>query len=302
MSLFHSKKKVEPNKMNEEVVFVPDHKHKNCMQCGKKFSMMHRKHHCRKCGNLVCDDCSKNRWYIETPSGKGEQRVCDACFHELSNHHPVVSNPQYQVLTQPTFISWIQTFEKSWIRSRYPKKYKKYKRQLLHGDHYGDKETTPILKNPTPSNATITSKFTPKVLEKRKSRSDDNKDSLPANKARDSAKSKYQRPQKEKYANMNTSQKQSNNNNKNVSNGPLQMSSRKSMPITRKRKYNPLVVVQTGVLYVNIMEAQGLPDCDTFSQPDGYCVYYVTNNDPCFGQTTKYSTKVQHNTVKTYIN
>ena len=298
MSLFHSKKKGEPNKINEDVVMVPDHKHKHCMQCGKEFSMFHRKHHCRKCGNLVCDDCSKQKWYIESPSAKGNQRVCDTCFHELSNHHPVVSNPQYQVLTPPTFISWIQTFEKSWIRSRYPKKYKKYKRSLLHG-HYDcdidEEKEINNLKNPKPSNATIASKFTPKVLERRKSKNDDNNDSLPANKSRDSVKSKYQRPQKEKYANMSTSKKQS----KNDSNGPPQMSSlRKS--ITRKRKYNPLVVVQTGVLYVNIMEAQGLPDCDTFSQPDGYCIFYVTNNDPCFGQTTKYSTRVQHNTVKIY--
>ena len=233
MSLFHSKKKEKPDKINQaNTEWVPDHKHKHCMQCNKEFSMFHRKHHCRKCGNLVCGDCSKNEWYIESPAGNGNERVCDACFHKLSNHHPVTSNPKFRVLTEPNFFSWIATFQKSWIRSRYPKKYKKYKHQLLHGYDKGKKNKSKLK--------------TPKISDKHTNDNDN----------------------------------------------PLPMSS------TKKKRYNPLVIVQTGILYVNIMEAQGLPDCDTFSQPDGYCIFYVTNNDPCFGQTTKYSTKVQHNTVK----
>lgn len=41
-------------------------------------------HHCRNCGKIVCNSCSKNRYLIQhiatTPS-----RVCDACFIFLTN-------------------------------------------------------------------------------------------------------------------------------------------------------------------------------------------------------------------------
>ena len=186
--------------------WIADHKHKQCMNCNKQFSILTRRHHCRNCGRLICSECSKNKWFIE----EEQCRVCDQCFDKLSNNKPIQrADPHLHVLTKPNLFSLIATFEKSWIRTNYPDKYEKYKKQLLKP---------------------------PKSIEQSKS-----------------------------------------DNNNNAS--------------------NPLIVIQTGVLYINIMEAQGLPDCDTFTRPDGYCIFYVTNNDPCFGEAHKYSTKVHHHTV-----
>ena len=60
----------------------------NCAICGEVFR--HRKHHCRVCGELVCDDCSQNRIRCVKPipdtprlkrynMAKDAVRVCDAC-------------------------------------------------------------------------------------------------------------------------------------------------------------------------------------------------------------------------------
>jgi hypothetical protein len=47
----------------------PDTSH--CSRCRKEFGLFLWPHHCRLCGKVVCDDCSKGRLQ--------EQRVCDHC-------------------------------------------------------------------------------------------------------------------------------------------------------------------------------------------------------------------------------
>ena len=46
-------------------------------ECGKKFTMIVRKHHCRSCGKIFCAKCTKTKKLIES-SGKVE-KVCDLC-------------------------------------------------------------------------------------------------------------------------------------------------------------------------------------------------------------------------------
>ena len=49
-----------------------------CMICEKSFGIFRYRHHCRKCGRLVCDSCSDHKRAI--PSlGQKERRVCDTC-------------------------------------------------------------------------------------------------------------------------------------------------------------------------------------------------------------------------------
>lgn len=47
---------------NHEVVWIPDSEAKRCMECNTKFSMFKRRHHCRNCGRVVCDNCSPTRF------------------------------------------------------------------------------------------------------------------------------------------------------------------------------------------------------------------------------------------------
>eukprot|EP00730_Choanoeca_flexa_P018286 TRINITY_DN8884_c0_g1_i1.p2 TRINITY_DN8884_c0_g1~~TRINITY_DN8884_c0_g1_i1.p2 ORF type:complete len:124 (+),score=25.09 TRINITY_DN8884_c0_g1_i1:3140-3511(+) len=54
----------------------------NCQGCNKGFGLTTRRHHCRNCGQVYCNDCSGRK--AKLPSYKSPVRVCDACFKELA--------------------------------------------------------------------------------------------------------------------------------------------------------------------------------------------------------------------------
>ncbi|CAG8499238.1 3671_t:CDS:2 [Paraglomus occultum] len=64
-----------------------------CRQCSRKFSFLIRRHHCRRCGQVVCDQCSASKiklplhQVLRDPSGSESitrssqyHRVCDNCL------------------------------------------------------------------------------------------------------------------------------------------------------------------------------------------------------------------------------
>eukprot|EP01083_Nonionella_stella_P041171 111650_1 len=58
-------------------VWVPDSHVTNCSVCCTKFTFTQRKHHCRKCGAVACNKCSKYKlWNSEGVL----QRACKTCF------------------------------------------------------------------------------------------------------------------------------------------------------------------------------------------------------------------------------
>eukprot|EP00009_Paramoeba_aestuarina_P014918 CAMPEP_0201531454 /NCGR_PEP_ID=MMETSP0161_2-20130828/47660_1 /ASSEMBLY_ACC=CAM_ASM_000251 /TAXON_ID=180227 /ORGANISM="Neoparamoeba aestuarina, Strain SoJaBio B1-5/56/2" /LENGTH=579 /DNA_ID=CAMNT_0047934371 /DNA_START=171 /DNA_END=1907 /DNA_ORIENTATION=- len=63
-------------------VWIPDGDAKTCMLCPVKFTTFNRRHHCRRCGKLVCGACSGKSYHLEN-LGK-TARVCDNCYTELS--------------------------------------------------------------------------------------------------------------------------------------------------------------------------------------------------------------------------
>eukprot|EP00940_MAST-03C_sp_MAST-3C-sp2_P002038 g2038.t1 len=59
----------------------PNASSSHCTLCEKTFSLMHRRHHCRKCGCLICSACSRRRIIVmEVNGGKRPVRVCDNCY------------------------------------------------------------------------------------------------------------------------------------------------------------------------------------------------------------------------------
>lgn len=73
---------------NYKVGWVMDFESPSCMICNKDFSMLRRRHHCRACGFLICSDCSSNT--MPVTGLRGQQRVCDSCFHQaMSSPRPV---------------------------------------------------------------------------------------------------------------------------------------------------------------------------------------------------------------------
>jgi len=60
--------------------------------CGVHFTLLNRRHHCRACGGVFCDECSSSRVRLPAHFGYGQhkQRVCDLCGAEAcrARAHP----------------------------------------------------------------------------------------------------------------------------------------------------------------------------------------------------------------------
>ncbi|KAF9199998.1 hypothetical protein BGZ49_009807 [Haplosporangium sp. Z 27] len=87
-----------------EAKWESDHKAIECRECHRKFSLWLRRHHCRRCGHVVCDRCSSHRamlhpsMVVYDPSSSEaylnhqalarrgtvqSYRVCDSCYTSL---------------------------------------------------------------------------------------------------------------------------------------------------------------------------------------------------------------------------
>lgn len=94
------------NGMNR--AWVDDRAITNCSQCNRSFTLFIRKHHCRSCGQIFCDDCAAH--YIKIPEdytchyqkenmldiktyyrrwilNNDENRVCSTCFRMVNEHN-----------------------------------------------------------------------------------------------------------------------------------------------------------------------------------------------------------------------
>lgn len=70
--------------------WTADNASQGCLICLDKWTMSNRRHHCRSCGVLCCDNCSSKRLRLPLTAGskvsKGKadgERVCDSCFNRL---------------------------------------------------------------------------------------------------------------------------------------------------------------------------------------------------------------------------
>ncbi|XP_060805069.1 zinc finger FYVE domain-containing protein 26 homolog isoform X2 [Amyelois transitella] len=77
---------VMPEQVPSKQQWVEDYSTDRCMLCRTSiFSMIIRRHHCRRCGRLVCHACSTHRMQVPTyPSGV-KFRVCDDCYTQTMN-------------------------------------------------------------------------------------------------------------------------------------------------------------------------------------------------------------------------
>lgn len=66
--------------------WVPDEQADMCQfpMCNNRFSLFKRRHHCRRCGQVICQKHSANQLPLFSTNSKFEwSRVCDACFQYL---------------------------------------------------------------------------------------------------------------------------------------------------------------------------------------------------------------------------
>ncbi|XP_051866109.1 zinc finger FYVE domain-containing protein 26 [Pristis pectinata] len=72
---------VPPDSPPAKKDWVPDSKAMFCLVCCKeRFTMFNRRHHCRRCGRVVCQSCSTNKMVVKD-CRENPVRVCDQCYN-----------------------------------------------------------------------------------------------------------------------------------------------------------------------------------------------------------------------------
>lgn len=78
-------------------VWVPDNATPTCMHCRKsEFTILNRRHHCRKCGIVCCSACAGKKALIPAQSNK-PVRVCLTCYNKLHHSREDVSSQQQPI-------------------------------------------------------------------------------------------------------------------------------------------------------------------------------------------------------------
>jgi hypothetical protein len=69
----------------EKQHWVPDEAATNCRNCNAVFSaFFNRRHHCRNCGDVFCDSCTRGRTTLTAEPDAEVVRVCDRCLAEVT--------------------------------------------------------------------------------------------------------------------------------------------------------------------------------------------------------------------------
>ncbi|CAO1392357.1 unnamed protein product [Diamesa hyperborea] len=73
-----------PKQIPNKDQWVKDEDVSSCMCCKRtKFSLLTRRHHCRRCARVVCSNCSQNKTMITDVYGELLVRVCDDCDMQM---------------------------------------------------------------------------------------------------------------------------------------------------------------------------------------------------------------------------
>lgn len=83
-----------------EAKWIKDSEATECRLCDVQFSVLQRRHHCRNCGQIFCNECSSGR--IKMPSNSNPVRVCLNCYHLLRNRKMSVASIVEQRSTTAT--------------------------------------------------------------------------------------------------------------------------------------------------------------------------------------------------------
>lgn len=61
-------------------IWVPDEMQSECSSCCQVFNLIRRRHHCRRCGRIFCNQCSNNFISLECFGYAKPVRVCNVCM------------------------------------------------------------------------------------------------------------------------------------------------------------------------------------------------------------------------------
>uniref|UniRef100_A0A8C6ZC05 Zinc finger FYVE domain-containing protein 26 n=1 Tax=Nothoprocta perdicaria TaxID=30464 RepID=A0A8C6ZC05_NOTPE len=106
---------VPPEKPPPKQQWIPDDTEMICMVCKtERFTMFNRRHHCRRCGRLVCSSCSTKKMTVEA-CRENPARVCDQCYSFYNREHLPATEASTNKYT--TVVQIPETTELEWIVS-----------------------------------------------------------------------------------------------------------------------------------------------------------------------------------------
>ncbi|ODQ65217.1 VHS-domain-containing protein, partial [Nadsonia fulvescens var. elongata DSM 6958] len=77
----------------------------NCLKCNIQFSFVVRKHHCRNCGGVFCNNCSLNTLPLPRLGINVPVRVCDTCYKKLKRTEDSKSTTTFTTISAPNLAS-----------------------------------------------------------------------------------------------------------------------------------------------------------------------------------------------------
>ncbi|KAJ0401666.1 hypothetical protein P43SY_001298 [Pythium insidiosum] len=81
--------------------WVNDEDTTNCMLCNTAFTLITRKHHCRRCGNVICHNCSPHKRRIAA-TDPFPMRVCNSCYAAVDEHFASLEWSGHSATDAPT--------------------------------------------------------------------------------------------------------------------------------------------------------------------------------------------------------
>lgn len=94
-----------PKEIPSKDQWIPDDATNHCMCCKRqKFSLLTRRHHCRRCGRVVCFSCSQHRTEIKEIYGDLAVRVCLECYQQM--HKQTDNNSAGKSRSADVVIEW----------------------------------------------------------------------------------------------------------------------------------------------------------------------------------------------------
>merc|ERR1711879_518299 len=94
---------------------------KTCIVCSTGFGIFTRRHHCRTCGAVVCNNCSTYR--LPDPRTQNQERACDHCYasqqyNEQQKRRPPSSKQDRGARMSTTNPKFLKAFENVNVNSR----------------------------------------------------------------------------------------------------------------------------------------------------------------------------------------
>jgi hypothetical protein len=80
----------------------PDSEAPDCPLCHKKWTPLFRRHHCRKCGDVVCKNCSSNKLLLKHINESKKVRACDPCYSKVTGDTSSLNTSSPRLSTSPS--------------------------------------------------------------------------------------------------------------------------------------------------------------------------------------------------------